>query len=198
MKHFQFSTISIDNSPSGCHCCDICAKKCSCENCYTWNLHIETLVKSDQMKERVVSDEDKTEIRKKLQSYSAILKPDDAGKISVVSVPNIYLVFDDIQINQVLQSCHKLFNRPQLLMFVEIWREVHANDIIVVLDETFGDIETDTSDLQLTEWTDNIATSTCTQWKDDAELSSFFLGDSARASCIDSITERMDISADED
>jgi hypothetical protein len=68
-----------------------------------------------------------------------------------VGPPNVLFEFSQFQIEQVLNNCHHLFTSTNILEHVEIWRRVHAENICLVLHETFGDMEEDIDDLVLEE-----------------------------------------------
>eukprot|EP00794_Sanderia_malayensis_P001622 gene1622-1796_t len=72
-------------------------------------------------------------------------------------------------------------------------------NILVVLDEVFGDIEEDISDLDLVELSEDDENAVCPEWqciRDDTALVN--LGDSDLEVYLDSIIDKMDISAEED
>ena len=50
-----------------------------------------------------------------------------------------------------LKSCNCLFTLDDIIGNVEIWRVIHANNILVALSETFKDIDIDTSNLLLSD-----------------------------------------------
>ena len=50
------------------------------------------------------------------------------------------LGFSDLQIQQVVEHCHELFSVSDICSPVEIWDMQHAFEILVVMQEVFGDM----------------------------------------------------------
>eukprot|EP00794_Sanderia_malayensis_P013657 gene13657-15086_t len=196
MKHLPSSICSTGVSITGCHCCDNCANSCDCGSCDNWSLIIKCDANRAQ-KVRKVSLGEKEKIKEMLEPYSASLNSRDRPRM--VSVPNILLEHGHFHIDQVLKSCHKIFKKSDLYDCVKICRTVHANNILVVLDEVFGDIEEDISDLDLVGLSEDVENAVCPEWqciRDDTALVN--LGDSDLEVYLDSIIDKMDISAEED
>ena len=55
--------------------------------------------------------------------------------------PNVWLEFNDFQINQVLSQCEFLFTLDDVLDFVEIWKNLHAEKVLLCVHEVFHDFE---------------------------------------------------------
>ncbi|CAB4034642.1 mediator of RNA polymerase II transcription subunit 34-like [Paramuricea clavata] len=119
MHHFGVSC-----NPSQFHnlheCCDICASQFTCEtdNCAEFwspslgNINVPlSLTTSDDPKStttRNVTKEDKEYLRKKLVEYHQdLIKQMNIDKMA--TCPNHILEFNNFHINEVIESCHKLF-----------------------------------------------------------------------------------------
>ena len=50
-----------------------------------------------------------------------------------------------------LEHCDKLFTISDIYNYVEIWRQVHANNILAIIEEIFQDTDVNVSTLVLTE-----------------------------------------------
>lgn len=151
MYHF-----GVNGNPSQFHnlheCCDICASQCTCgsDNCgefwspsqYSMNVPQLSLTTSDDLKStvvRTVTEEDKEYLRKKLVEYHQdLIKQMNINKM--VTCPNHILEFNNFHINEVIESCHKLFTVEDILSNVEIWRHQYAIGILKQISDVFGDI----------------------------------------------------------
>eukprot|EP00794_Sanderia_malayensis_P001676 gene1676-1869_t len=119
---------------------------------------------------------------------------------------------DDI-LEGVEEGCYSLvYTSPESMMAKEVWRKIlsstefrrHCIGVAIdeahlVLDEVFGDIEEDISDLDLVELSEDDENAVCPEWqciRDDTALVN--LGDSDLEVYLDSIIDKMDISAEED
>ena len=81
----------------------------------------------------MVSKEQKERLKEGLKSYRRTLL-ENYSNIKSVSYPNIFVEFDNFQYN-----------------YVEIWRQVHANNILAIIEEIFQDTDVNVSTLVLTE-----------------------------------------------
>lgn len=63
------------------------------------------------------------------------------GNLPVISRPDLLFGFQDTQIMQVLDNCDKIFKVSDVKKYVEIWKEMYAYDILVIIAEVFGDID---------------------------------------------------------
>ena len=63
---------------------------------------------------------------------------------------NLHLLvgFSDLQINQVLENCHKLFSITEICSNIEIWHMEHAHKILNIINEVFGDV----CEVQVEDW----------------------------------------------
>jgi hypothetical protein len=50
-----------------------------------------------------------------------------------------------------LNNCHHLFTVAGILEHIEIWRQVHAQNVCLALQETFGDMDDDMDSMLLEE-----------------------------------------------
>lgn len=75
---------------------------------------------------------------------------------------NVSLEFSELQIEQVISNCDKLFSLEDILDNVEMWDVQHAHKILNIISQVFGDITvssesddsvSDNDDLLLGEWT---------------------------------------------
>eukprot|EP00794_Sanderia_malayensis_P001046 gene1046-372_t len=149
----NFDKFYFPNSLTGCKCCDICSHKCTCEsgNCTEWLLFEKEVAKDCKVtKTRTVSDVQRTMLGESLKLYRGSI----FGKfkeVKPVAFPNIFLDFDFYQIRQVIENCDKIFTINDVYHYVEIWRKVHANNVLAILEETFEDTDIEIEKLQLTD-----------------------------------------------
>ena len=61
-------------------------------------------------RERQVSKESKKALHEKLESYRQSLIPANLDNVQPVSFPTMFLEFGHVQISQVLDNCHLLFD----------------------------------------------------------------------------------------
>eukprot|EP00794_Sanderia_malayensis_P009642 gene9642-10629_t len=138
--------------PKGCLCCDICAESCNCgkQSC-KFGLTFSTLSVPSYIpaRSRKVEPCHKKSLYAKLESYSQCLLPENLDKCTPVSYGNILLEFGNTQIQQVLENCDRIFSFEDVKSLVEIWRDVHANNILIAVYETFNDFILESSDLVL-------------------------------------------------
>ena len=59
------------------------------------------------------------------------------------------LEFGELQIEQVLRNCHKLFMLGDIVTNVEIWRTQHAVGVLSAIAQIFRDVNVDTGLLQI-------------------------------------------------
>ena len=129
-------------------CCDICAENCSChEKCTVWNLcednEINHTMSNDVTNtciQRPVSQVQKKLLHTELVKFrnTVISK---AHTHEHVLYPTNLLEFNNFHINQVLNNCYKLFTVNDILQNVEIWRHVHAFEILNLINRVFGDVD---------------------------------------------------------
>ena len=54
---------------------------------------------------------------------------------------NNILLFSDFHIDQICNSCNKIFCMEDLLKYVEIWRQKDAVHVLIALNEVVGDVD---------------------------------------------------------
>ena len=128
----------------GCLCCDWCSRKCTCSNHKaTPSISFEEN-RTDQKSifwKRFVKDDQQRELYKKLSHYRASLLPSSTDEFMPVGLNGILFEFDQYHITQVLQNCDHIFNITDIVNYVEIWRNTHANNILKCLNEVFDDMD---------------------------------------------------------
>lgn len=129
-------------------CCDNCAAKCSCgsQDCgEVFRLEISDSVEvpgSSEMKTRPVTPKNKVNLRNALKTYRKDEVNKQITKLKhLISCPNVLLELGDFFIDQVLDSCHKIFTVQDVFNYVEVWRQEHAISILKIISDCFGDIE---------------------------------------------------------
>ena len=130
---------------------------CNCENndCKTGLLSLSRPVTEEKehaevAMKRMVTKEDKSLLQQKLKSYQSSLLPSLNDLCTPVSYPNVFLEFGSLQTKQTIENCDKVFSFNDIKKYVEIWRNVHANNNLVALHEVFGDFDLEISTLKLT------------------------------------------------
>ena len=98
----------------------------------------------------MVSKEQKERLKEGLKSYRLTLL-ENYSNIKSGSYPNIFVEFDNFQVRQVPEHCDKLFTISDIYNYFEIWRQVHANNILAIIEEIFQDTDVNVSTLVLTE-----------------------------------------------
>lgn len=128
-------------------CCDICAAKCQCgsNECGTAAFITDDIEASKPVGTlcamQSVNSTDKTKLKELLISYKKnLIETEICNMTSTVGVPNVFLEFGWLQIQQVLKTCDRLFTVEDVLENVEIWRRHHAIAIIDAVAQVFGDI----------------------------------------------------------
>ena len=152
----NFVTSSLNDLKDTCSCCDICAMKCLCscsEKCIkSLQLSFNVPKSSDScpQKTRNVTTQQKKILEDKLLSYKEQYRKSIGQKVKPISCPGIFVEFTDFQVHQVLKYCQSLFTLDDVLDQIEIWRAIHAKNILVMLSEVFSDIESDKDDRHVT------------------------------------------------
>ena len=130
-------------------CCDICTERCKCDSTDCGKVPVisrdeEGSESETPMVARSVTSENKSKLFDLLISYKKkLIEHDLHNMTSTVGVPNVFLEFGGIQINQVLQPCHRLFTFQDVVANVEIWRKSHAVGILTVIEHVLNDIKVD-------------------------------------------------------
>eukprot|EP00112_Aurelia_sp_Birch-Aquarium-sp1_P025275 Seg832.4 transcript_id=Seg832.4/GoldUCD/mRNA.D3Y31 product="ATP-dependent DNA helicase RecQ" protein_id=Seg832.4/GoldUCD/D3Y31 len=145
-------TFSGEIQEGKCTCCDVCSRKCACNNeeCKLLTNFMTShtpAMETNERRRRQVSDVQKEKLRKMLATYAEEFQKASTNSDTVV-FPNVWLEFNDFQINQVLSHCEFLFTFDDVLDFVEIWKNVHAEHILLSVNEIFQDFEIQLDALQ--------------------------------------------------
>jgi len=159
-KHLlsSFDLASEVNNPSPMHlCCDICAKQCSCKSpeCgiltkFPYDPEQETSTSVSE-RSRNITDEQLDMVLTSLYSYHKSLIKQLVQTYNVKNSNMKFLIgFSELQIDQVITNCDKLFTIDDVTNYVEIWDIKHAHNILRIVSQTFGDVSEYTSnDIQL-------------------------------------------------
>ena len=67
--------------------------------------------------------------------------PKSTDEFIPVGSANVLFEFDHYQIKQVLENCCYVYTINDLLEYVELWRNTHANNVMAILAEIFDDID---------------------------------------------------------
>ncbi len=138
-----------------CLCCDNCALLCQCtkmlEKMELGKNVQEACTGSIPIKTRSVTDAQRQVLHQKLLAYRQKLLPNSVTEFMPVGPPNVFFEFSQFQIEQVLNNCHHLFTVAGILEHIEIWRQVHAQNVCLALHETFGDMDNDMDSMLLEE-----------------------------------------------
>eukprot|EP00794_Sanderia_malayensis_P021152 gene21152-23232_t len=178
----------------GCACCDICLKDCPCGSCnFPETLLLRKEEPEGDLQCRTVSECEKELLIEQLRTYMRNILPDEIKSCTPVSYPNIFCEFGHVQLSQVIEHCDKIFTLADVKKYVEIWRNVHANNILLAIHDIFKDFDINSDDLEVIE---------DLEFDDDIESDWAGIRDDTDALNFDSCTfleqiEAMDISVDE-
>lgn len=197
LQHFQ----SVNASTCEGHlCCDVCAKSCNCINGYCdveLQLPVD-LKENSPEKVRDVSDEQMKQLKNKLQYVmkKLVMKAvnGDDHKVTIISCPNTLLEFGILQVSQVLEHAHLIFEVSDVMKYVDIWQKKHAHMVLEAVASIFGDIhvqvelltkenyetEDDESDNEVDNWADIVNDPSFLSLLDQSEwnVDSFSIGNS--------------------
>eukprot|EP00794_Sanderia_malayensis_P020986 gene20986-23039_t len=143
---------SNEESLAGCCCCDNCANTCDCSDlnaCLRDNFQFvmnadDHLLESSKI--RIVTKEHRKLLKIKLKDHMKSIHDDFHSAAKSVSFPNCLMQFCEFHIEQVLQSCEKIFSLHDILQNVEIWNASDAHKILKFIQEIFGDLDSDILD----------------------------------------------------
>ena len=142
-----FSKVVEEEVVTGCRCCDICAQNCLCSDNSKCLLNLNLFGNSGTNltthKVREVNQAQVSALRERLHSYWLCLLPDNLEQLKPVAYPNLFLEFSSLQVSQTLKNCDKIFSVSDVKDHVEIWREVHANNILLAIHDVFSDFDID-------------------------------------------------------
>ena len=152
-KHLlsSFDLNSKIHYPTPLHlCCDICAKKCSCKSpeCgdltrFPYNPQDHEVNPTTHEKSRDVNDYQLDKVFTLLNSYHKSLAQQilESSAFNLGSTNLKFLIgFSELQIDQVIKNCDKLFSIDDVRKYVEIWDIKHAHNILRIVGQTFGDV----------------------------------------------------------
>ena len=88
-----------------------------------------------------MTNDQQNQLKKKLLQYRDSLLPSSTAEFIPVGSTGIFFEFGHYQIAQVLQNCDHLFTIVDIVDCVEIWRNVHANNIFNAMSEVFDDMD---------------------------------------------------------
>ena len=149
----NFSAYSSDNAPTPCKCCVKCCTKCDCgPNCTKGGLHFnlfDTEETSEQFtnqtsssRVRTVSEGQRTLLKTKLDCFKdAVRRSASSSNFKPVSCSTLLFEFDNLQVQQLLRQCEKIFTFRDIFKLAEIWHYKHAKEILSIFQEVFGDID---------------------------------------------------------
>ena len=147
----NFSAYSSDNAPALCKCCVKCCPKCDCgPNCSKSGLHFnlfdiketseEFTHQTDCSRVRTISDGQRTLLRTRLHCFRDAIRS-GSGDFKLVSCSTVLYEFDNLQVQQLINNCEKIFTLRDIFKLAEIWRYNHAKKILSIFHEVFGDID---------------------------------------------------------
>ena len=149
LKHFD-TQLPLD-LPTGHNCCDICTLSCQCQGSYcNIDLHMPCmselfLSRTNQQCRKVSEDQRKTlTIKLRLLQKKLVMKAvvgDENNAPITVSYPNIFLEFEQEQIDQILNHAGMMFTLGDLRENVDFWKKSHVNAVLQIFNEVFGDVE---------------------------------------------------------
>ena len=191
MKNFENH---VGNEPNGCHCCDNCAKKCTCSSlCNEWVLMNKDLPRQNDAVSngyrRNVSPKQRKQLHELLDEYSKKLRQE-----KTICLTSVQAEFYSFHINQVLTKCQYLYTLNDIYHNVEIWRKVYASNILSILQRVFGDITEDFSSIDLMD-NDQSMDSLPDEWlsiRDDSDVEEFAFWDSQMLVSFDECSQVTD------
>eukprot|EP00112_Aurelia_sp_Birch-Aquarium-sp1_P008878 Seg199.13 transcript_id=Seg199.13/GoldUCD/mRNA.D3Y31 product="putative ATP-dependent RNA helicase R290" protein_id=Seg199.13/GoldUCD/D3Y31 len=133
--------------PEGGCCCDVCYKPDEKGSCSLQMMEFKLKDNSTSVEhksghiKRCVSNAQRAMLEKQLINYRAMLLPSNTDQFIPVGSSGILLEFGNYHINQVLQHCDHLFTMDDIITCIELWRNSHAKNIFLALNEVFRDME---------------------------------------------------------
>ena len=131
-----FDYKSLDMQPKH-NCCDNCIKVCQCEECPSFvGLSVPEDVSEvkDSGNTRPVTAQQKDHLRSELLLFRNNLIQNHSSEMQ----NTVMMEFGNIQIQQVINNCHKLFTLEDVKKCVEVWRNNHAHGILRAVSVVFG------------------------------------------------------------
>ena len=104
------------------------------ENCKRW-LNFGQILKDNYVAASIktVSTPQKQILAESFKSYRSSLL-EECYKVKPVANQNM-VEFGFPQISQVLENCRRICTFEDIKNFVEIWRKIHANDVLAIIEE---------------------------------------------------------------
>ena len=137
-----------------CSCCDRCALGCECDVNRSCQEALQYRLKNDAKetcKEREVPKAKIAELHSLLNDYLLKMKHIQSGQGKAMSYVVTDFEFTEFQVSQVLKNCHQIFTLEDVMSKVEIWRIIHAQNILYMLGQVFTDVDVCDWKLQLPE-----------------------------------------------
>ena len=128
---------------SGCKC------DCNSVDCQNWHSFEEVKETVTTAITRKVTTSQRKEVNSKLWSYRKMLL-EKYSNLKPVAYPNLYIEFGSNQVKQVIENLEEIFSIKDVYKHVEVWRKVHANNIIAIIEEQFQDTGININVLTLT------------------------------------------------
>eukprot|EP00794_Sanderia_malayensis_P004054 gene4054-4605_t len=172
----------------------ILSQDCSCGHC---NFPATLLSRKEEPKGehqcRKVLEFEKELLTEQLRFAMKNFLPEEIDSCTPVSYPNIFCEFGNVQLSQAIEYCDRIFTLADVKKYVEVCRNVHANNILLAIDDMFKDFEINSDDLEVIE---------DSEFDDDIESDWAGMRDDTDALNFDSCTfldqiEAMDISIDD-
>ena len=144
MNAFGYSCQKLEPKHS---CCDNCVKVCQCldcPSCVGLSVPEDNTVMCSVIakKTRPVTDKNRMTLKAKIKQYHDIILHEHVRAMSnTVSIPSAIIEFGSLQMQQVLDNCHKIFSLSDVTNNVDVWRKCHVMGILKVINDVFGDID---------------------------------------------------------
>ena len=144
LNHFE----QVSVYPEQPHlCCDNCAAQCKCGIPHITKYPV-TDTNNDATpasKEREVLQHQKKLVEEELIKYHKsivmqLVGTTANGNVKTLTNLQFMMGFSWHQISQVLDNLHKIFSIADIYNFVEIWDRKHAQSILSILNDVFGDM----------------------------------------------------------
>ena len=156
-------------------CCDICQRKCQCSgnSCsFEFFPSQKQSSVSTACKQREVNVHQQQKLLSKLEylrkSFAKpILDTVNSKSSGLLTSPELVSGFSETQVKQVITNCHKIFSLADVHNYVDIWEPCIAVDILVAIQQIFGD-------------TDLVDNDYPSEEEEDVNLLSFYLWGSER------------------
>ena len=168
-----FGCLKVEKE-SLCSCCDKCALQCECDaNCKDALQYRLRINAKETSRNRKVPRSKINELHDLLNDYLQKMQNIESrqGKTMSYVVPDFE--FSEFQVNQVLKNCNQIFTLEDVMSKVEVWRTIHAQNILYMLGQVFPDIDVGEMQLQFPEENQNAADEIPSEWmevRDDSMI----------------------------